>query len=379
MTTVLYAVLVLGALIFFHELGHFAVARWFGMGVSRFSLGFGTRLFGFKHGKTDYCISLIPLGGYVALVGETDGSDVPEGFTPEENFSLRPAWQRLLVVAAGPIANFILAWVVCVILAMGWGMAKMLPEIGGLVENGAAAEAGMQTGDRVLSINGKPIHVWKEMSDAINESRGEPMHLEIRRGSDTLTIVTSARSAVRKTIFGEDETAWMLGIRASGAVEIQELGFLDSFSEGTRRTWEYIDLTWQGFVKLAQRVVPADQVGGPIMIAQLVGQSAEAGLAAVLGLAALISINLGILNLLPVPVLDGGQIVFCVIEMIIRRPLNERMRDWAMRIGITLLLALMVLATYNDIARLLKGTAVGSWIAEHWAALELMIKGLFGG
>lgn len=359
MTTVIYAVLVLGALIFFHELGHFAVARWLGMGVSRFSLGFGPRLCGIRRGQTEYCLSLIPLGGYVALVGESDESDIPEGFTPQESFALRPAWQRLLVVAAGPLANFVLAWLLCWWLAWGWGQVHILPEIGGIIEHSAASEAGMQQGDRILSIDGKPIATWTEMSEAIAASQGAPMRFEVQRGEETHILTLSARESVRKTIFGEEEKAWMAGVRASGAFVTTDLTFWEAARAGTVRTWELIDLTWQGFVKLIQRVVPMDQVGGPIMIAQLVGESAEAGLGAVLGLAALISINLGILNLLPVPVLDGGQIVFCAFEMIFRRPLNARMRDWAMRVGVCLLIGLMVLATYNDIARIIHNWTAG--------------------
>ncbi len=359
MTTVIYAVLVLGALIFFHELGHFAVARWLGMGVSRFSLGFGPRLCGIKKGQTDYCLSLVPLGGYVALVGESDETDIPEGFTPQESFALRPAWQRLLVVAAGPLANFLLAWLLCWGLAWGWGQSKILPDIGMVMENSAAQEAGIQKGDRVLSIDGKAIATWEAMSAAIAESRGTPMHMTLQRGETQISVTLSARESTRKTIFGEDEKAWLAGVRASGAFETEPLTFWQAARAGTARTWELIDLTWQGFVKLAQRVVPMDQVGGPIMIAQMVGQSAEVGLGAVLGLAALISINLGILNLLPVPVLDGGQIVFCVLEMIFRRPLSEKARGIAMRIGFFLLVALMLLATYNDIVRIIKNWTAG--------------------
>ena len=359
MTTVIYAVLVLGALIFFHELGHFAVARWLGMGVSRFSLGFGPRLCGLKRGQTDYCLSLVPLGGYVALVGESDENDIPEGFTARESFSLRPAWQRLLVVAAGPLANLLLAWLLCWGLAWGWGETRILPDIGAVLENSAAQEAGIQAGDRVISVDGRPVATWKEMGDAIAASEGTPLHFELKRGDDTISVTLTARESVRKTIFGEDEKAWVAGVRSSGAFEIEPLSFWQAARAGTARTWELIDLTWQGFVKLAQRVVPMDQVGGPIMIAQLVGQSAEAGLAAVLGLAALISINLGILNLLPVPVLDGGQIVFCLLEMLFRRPLNERARGIAMRVGFFLLVALMILATYNDIARIVKTWTAG--------------------
>lgn len=357
--TIIYAVLVLGALIFFHELGHFAVARWFGMGVSRFSLGFGPVLCSFTRGKTEYALSAVPLGGYVSLVGESDDADLPQGFSPQESFALRPAWQRLLVVAAGPIANFILAWVVCWVLAIGYGQVIALPEIGGIVAESPAAKAGIQTGDRVLAVDDVPIGTWTEMSDAIAASKGKSLTFLVQRGTESLPVTLTPQLSKRKTIFGEEEEAWLAGVRSSGAVETLPLSFAESFPAANSRTWELIDLTWQGFVKLAQRVVPADQVGGPIMIAQMVGQSAEAGLAALLALTALISVNLGILNLLPVPILDGGQIVFCLIEMVIRRPINEKARGIAMRIGFALLMGLMVFATYNDIARIVKSWSIG--------------------
>ncbi|MDD2966074.1 MAG: RIP metalloprotease RseP [Desulfovibrionaceae bacterium] len=357
--TIIYAVLVLGALIFFHELGHFAVARWFGMGVSRFSLGFGPILCSFTKGKTQYALSAVPLGGYVSLVGESDDAELPEGFSPQESFALRPAWQRLLVVAAGPIANFVLAWFVCWVLAIGYGQVIALPEIGGIVAESPAAKAGIQTGDRVLAVDDTPIGTWAEMSDAIAASKGKSLTFLVQRGTESLPVTLTPQLSKRKTIFGEEEEAWLAGVRSSGAVETLPLSFAESFPAANARTWELIDLTWQGFVKLAQRVVPADQVGGPIMIAQMVGQSAEAGLAALLALTALISVNLGILNLLPVPILDGGQIVFCLVEMVIRRPINETARGIAMRVGFALLMALMVFATYNDIVRIVKSWSVG--------------------
>ena len=167
LTTVIAVVVVLGGLIFFHELGHFAVARWLGMGVSTFSLGFGPKILKYRKGKTEYALSLVPLGGYVALVGESDPKDIPAGFTEKERFALRPAWQRLLVVAAGPVANIILAWLLCWSLALGWGTPILLPQVGGVVQNGPADKAGIQPGDTIVSINGVAISNWQTMADTI--------------------------------------------------------------------------------------------------------------------------------------------------------------------------------------------------------------------
>ncbi|MCB6541750.1 Membrane-associated zinc metalloprotease [uncultured Desulfovibrio sp.] len=376
LTTIIAVVVVLGGLIFFHELGHFAVARGLGMGVSTFSLGFGPKILKYRKGKTEYALSLVPLGGYVALVGESDPKDIPEGFTEKESFALRPAWQRLLVVAAGPAANIILAWLLCWTLALGWGTPVLLPQVGGVVQNGPADKAGIQPGDTIVSINGAAVANWQAMADAITQSNGKTLAVTLSRPDTApqaddqtradeaaqpeqgmiISVELTPERSIRKTIFGEEESAWLIGIRNSGAVRLVQHGFADAAIAGAGQTADMVSLTWQSFVKLAERVVPLDQVGGPIMIMQMVGKQAHEGLAGLLALAALISINLGILNLLPIPVLDGGQIVFCLWEIIFRRPLNARLQDYAMRAGIALLVALMLLATYNDLWRILKNT-----------------------
>ena len=384
LTTVIAVVVVLGGLIFFHELGHFTVARWLGMGVSTFSLGFGPKILKYRKGKTEYALSLVPLGGYVALVGESDPKDIPAGFTEKESFALRPAWQRLLVVAAGPAANIILAWLLCWALALGWGTPLLLPQVGGVVQNGPADKAGIQPGDTIVSINGLAVTNWQDMADTIAQSNGKTLDVTLSRpdvapqannetGPDKaaqpeqdetaqpeqgmiISVELTPERSIRKTIFGEEESAWLIGIRNSGAVRLDRHNFAGAAIAGAGQTADMVSLTWQSFVKLAERVVPLDQVGGPIMIMQMVGKQAHEGLAGLLALAALISINLGILNLLPIPVLDGGQIVFCLWEIIFRRPPNPRFQEYAMRVGIALLVCLMLLATYNDLWRILKNT-----------------------
>lgn len=368
-TTTLAVVIVLGGLIFFHELGHFIIARCFGMGVSTFSLGFGPKILKFKKNKTEYALSLVPLGGYVALVGESDAADLPEGFTMRESFASRPAWQRLLVIASGPISNILLAWILCWALAYGWGTPVLQPVIGGVQADSPAFKAGLKPGDRIESVNGEPVESWGEMSEEIGKSEGRPMRIEVFRPAEEtggdgdirespqgeiLHLEMTAEKSARKTIFGEDETAWLIGIRAGNAVTTKSEPFWQAAVSGARQTWSMVTLTWQSFVKLAQRVVPLDQVGGPIMIMQLVGEQAHQGLAGLLALTALISVNLGILNLLPIPVLDGGQIVFCLYEMIFRRPLPIKAQEYATRAGLILLIGLMVLATFNDVWRLIK-------------------------
>ena len=358
--TVLAVVIVFGGLVFFHELGHFSVARALGMGVSTFSIGFGPKVLKKKVGKTEYALSLVPLGGYVALVGETDAAELPEGFTEEDSFGLRPAWQRLLVVLAGPAANMVLALILCIIMAVGWGESYVLPSVGEVIADSPAERAGVKAGDIIVAIDGREISTWSELSETIGASGGAALRVDVvRRGEDgaetLLSLPMTPERSERETIFGEVETAWLIGVRSAGAVTTRDLGVGDSVAAGFRQCGEMLSLTWQGFVKLVQRVVPADQVGGPIMIAQIIGQQTSNGLAGLLGLAALISINLGILNLLPVPVLDGGTAVFCVYEMLFRRPLNRKVLDWSLRVGLALLVSLMIFATFNDVMRIIRG------------------------
>ncbi len=352
--SIFYVLIVLGGLIFFHELGHFLMGRAFGMGVSTFSLGFGPKLLKYTYGKTEYCLSLIPLGGYCALVGEEVGAELPEGFTEQESFALRPPWQRLLVVIAGPAANVLLAWILCWGLAYGYGQQYVLPVVGSVLENSAAAEAGLQAKDKIVNIDQKPIPNWTVMADAIEQSKGKPMQVVIEREGKNIDVTLTAKTMKRKNIFGEEVESYAIGVHAANEVHHSPVGFWESAKVGAVRTWDMVVFTWTGFVKLFQRVVPLDQVGGPIMIAQMVGQQAEQGLAPVLALAALISINLGILNLLPIPVLDGGHIVFYTIEMLIRRPVSPRIRQFLTQVGFFLLIGLMILATFNDIWRIIK-------------------------
>ncbi len=353
-------VLVLGGLIFFHELGHFVFARIFGMGVRTFSLGFGPRLYSKRVGKTDYCLSLVPLGGYVSLVGqggveeelERDPDDT-RVFNDNEMFFNRPAWQRLLVIAAGPVANFILAWLIYWGLAFSQGASYLLPEVGGVLPDTPAAAAGIAPGDQILRIDGQPVTEWIQLSETVAASQGAPIDVTVLRGNEEMTLHLTPKPAERTTIFGETVQTWQVGIAASGKLGHTPLGFGQSAVEGLEKTWDMIAFTVEGISKLVQRVVPLEAVGGPILIAQAVGEQAQQGVVNVLMIAALISVNLGLLNLLPIPVLDGGHIVFLTLEMLFRRPLSEKVQEASARVGIVLLVGLMLFATWNDIVRLL--------------------------
>ncbi len=350
-TSVLAVVVVLGGLIFFHELGHFVVARGMGMGVSVFSLGFGTRLFGFTRGKTDYRVCAFPLGGYVQLVGETVDAELPEGFEPEESFSRRPPWQRMLVVLAGPVFNFLLAWLIFWGLAFSLGVQELLPVIGQVTNSSAAEKAGIVPGDQVLEIDGVEITVWEDLVERIEANQGGPMSLTLMRGNELFSVNVTPRLQEKRNLFGEVKTMPMLGIAPKGEVLTRQLGFFAAAVQGGRQIWEVSGLMVMGIVKLIERVIPLTDMGGVILITEMIHKEAQNGLINLLALTALISINLGILNLLPIPVLDGGHILFFFLETVTGRPLSPQVQQAALKIGMMLLLMLMILATFNDILR----------------------------
>lgn len=361
---VLAVLLVLGGLIFFHELGHFTMARILGIGVRTFSLGFGPKLLTIHRGKTDYSLSLIPLGGYVSLAGEEDDSNEQDTeqqshhtetdlFSPDEKFSQRPAWNRLLVVLAGPIANIILAFFIYWGVLWFQGNTFLIPKIGTITNDSPAEQSGLMPGDVITQVNGKPIYKWEQLADYIAESQGHEMTLIISRDDQLLEFHLKPGLKLHTNLFGEEKPTWLIGVLASGEIRTTPLNMLSAAIAGIHKTQAAIMFTVESLLKLFQKVVPLDNIGGPILIAQMVGQQASAGVLPVLLLAALISINLGILNLLPIPILDGGHIVFLVIEMVFHRPISIFVKTISMRVGITLLLGLMLFATWNDIMRLL--------------------------
>ncbi len=352
MTTFWSFLLVLSALIFFHELGHFAVARAFGIRVLKFSIGFGPRIWGMIRNGTDYCISAVPLGGFVKMLGEQPGEEVKPAETPYA-FSHRPVYQRALVVAAGPFANFLLAQIIFFVIFLFYGNPMLLPEIGSVKAASPAQTAGIRAGDLLLSVNGKSVRTWDDVSKYIRSSNGETIHLQVKRGEQTLSLSVKPEITTTKNIFGEEVKIPLIGITAAGKLEIEKVNPFTALILSLDRTWELTKLTWEGFLKIIEQVVPLSALGGPIMIAQMAGQQAEQGMLNLFYFMALLSINLGLLNLLPVPVLDGGHLFFYALEAIIGRPLTTRQIQLAQYVGLLLLGSLMLLVFYNDIARLL--------------------------
>ena len=352
MTTAWSFLLVLSGIILVHEFGHFIVARGCGIRVLKFSLGFGPRVCGVVRGATDYCISLIPLGGFVKMLGEQPNETVP----PEEvswSFSHKPVWQRFFVVVAGPAFNFIFAWLIFLLIFLAYGKPIILPDISEVQTGSPAEKAGVMPGDRIIAIDGRNIHKWEEVSEEIRANDGSTIVLTLQRGQTTVSVDIIPKIYKLKNIFGEEINVPMIGVSAAGDFEIEKLSPLTAIVQAFSRTWELIVLTGQVIVKLFQRVIPLSTLGGPIMIAQMAGQQAELGILNLFYFMALLSVNIGFLNLLPIPVLDGGHLAFLAVEGIMGRPLTMRQKAIAQQIGIFILLALMVVIFYNDIARLL--------------------------
>lgn len=371
---VIYAVIVLGVLIFVHELGHFLVAKLLGVSVEKFSLGFGPKLIGKKIGETEYLLSAFPLGGYVKMFGEggfieggeshhpsegeesaADQAAVPlqRELTDEEksrSFAHKPVLARIAIVLAGPVFNLIFAWMIFIVLCM-MGVPTVTAKIGEALKDKPAAKVGVQKGDLITSINNKPITRWDEIAEGVAASKGQALALSVKRGEQTLTFSITPEPRVSKNLFGEKVNGYAIGVASAGEVVTEYFNPFQAVIKGTEQTWKVIDITLMSLVKMVQRVVPMDSVGGPIMIAKMAGEQASAGGASFLAFMALLSINLGVLNLLPVPVLDGGHLFFYFLELIFRRPVPQKVREYAQQIGMVLLLGLMVMAFYNDIIR----------------------------
>lgn len=459
MTTLLSFVVVIGVLILIHELGHFFAARWTGVGVERFSIGFGPVLFRWKGKETEYCLSAIPMGGYVKMMGaeesplEGGGGALP--YDPAKSFALKPLWARFFIVFAGPGMNFVLAIVIFALVAMFIGRPVLPSVLGRVQEGGPAAQSGLMSGDRVIAVDGAPVAYWDELIQAVQAGGGETIQVTVSREIKTgkpeagreaverKVALTPTFTSVRVPPFGDEATIWSIGVdpyvvprvgevmpgspaAAAGLmagdivlaidgrpvyspgeltatiqkspgkrveisverdgkplpigvvpglvkektstgqeIEIGRIGIsvvtravsyvrsnpVAAVGRGAVQTWEMTELTAVGLWKLITRQLPASMIGGPIQIATEAGRQAKEGPTSLAFFTAVISVNLALLNLLPVPMLDGGHLLFFVIEAILGRPLSLKMREIAQQVGFVLLVLLMVLAVYNDLAR----------------------------
>ena len=439
--------IVLGVLVAFHEFGHFLAARWVGVKVLKFSLGFGPKIFGKTVGDTEYLISVFPLGGYVKLFGE-DASETISQKDQLQSFSHQGLPQKMLIVAAGPGFNFLLTYLIFTIwLAAGsplfvptfqditpqvealkpgspadqagfqvgdriiganeedvstyaelsdavqashgrpmtidvlrgektktlfvtpteqpnpqdsedplytLGIEAYPPLVGEVMPNTPAMQAGLEKDDRILEIDGQPIYTWSQMTEIVRKSAGQSLTMTVERRSQTLSILITPTAEERTTEEGESQTIGKIGIMLSGRSVMQASSPFMAPLEGLHATWKWAELTVIGVYKLLVGEISTKNIGGPIMIASVSGEHAEQGISNLIFLIAVLSMNLGILNLLPIPILDGGHLFFFACEGILGRPLGERSREIAQQVGIVLLFSIMIYATWNDIARLLQ-------------------------
>lgn len=345
-------VVVLGILIFVHEFGHFIVARRLGVGVTKFSFGFGPKLVGIRRGETEYLISAVPLGGYVKLVGESEGEDVPPSLR-EQSFLHKPVWVKMAVVLAGPLGNLLFAVLAFWILFLG-GVPTLTATIGDVLPESPAAEAGIRKGDVVVRIGGSPVAGWEDLASGIRESgAGRPVRLVVRRDGTEFPVTVVPELQEGKTVFGETVSEPRIGIVAGQEIVRRDLSPGAALVQGVKETGRLVYLTVMTVVKLVTRVIPSSGLGGPILIAQIAGEQARQGVQSFVYFLGLLSVNLGILNLFPIPILDGGHVVFFAIEGLRRRPLSPQARLLAQQVGLAIILMLTALVFYNDIARII--------------------------
>jgi len=345
-------IVVLGILIFVHEFGHFIVARKLGVGVTKFSFGFGPRLAGFRRGETEYILSAVPLGGYVKLVGESEGEEVP----PEQlarSFQRKPVRVKMAIVAAGPLANLVFAILVFWVVFLG-GVPSLTTRIGDVAPDTPASRAGLLKGDVVLRIDGATVATWEDLAARIRAgSSGSPLRVTVKRDGSETTIPVAPEMREGRTVFGEKVSEPKIGIVAGQEVVYSKLGPGAAFVRAGQETGKLIYLTVMTVVKLVTRVLPSETLGGPILIAQIAGDQARQGISPFAYFLGLLSVNLGILNLLPIPILDGGHLLFFSVEGLMRKPISPQVRTLAHQVGLALILTLTALVFYNDIARLL--------------------------
>lgn len=348
-------VVVLGFMVFIHELGHFLIAKYFNVKVLKFALGFGPKITGKQVGETEYSVRYIPLGGFVKMLGENDEEDESERLSPEDEeraFNKQPVIKRIAIVAAGPIFNLILALGLFCGSYMVSGDDFRTAEVGQVTEGLPAYKAGIKQGDIITSVDGETVKGWDDLKIIIQDKIGKPMTMAMKRQGQVVNVTIIPEEATTQNEFGETVKSAQIGIVWAGKYEHMDFNPLQAIDQGFRATWKWTKLTCLVVVKLFEGVVSVKTLGGPLMIGQLTGELVQHNISYLVPFVAIISINLGILNLFPIPILDGGLIFFLIVELIMGRPLSIKKRELAQKIGFSLLIALMVLVFYNDILRM---------------------------
>ncbi len=348
MSGFLVFLLVLSVLVFVHELGHFSVARYFGVTVHQFSIGFGPKLITKYWKGTSWSISLIPLGGYVQMKGQED-LDPAKTSTDSDSYSMLTPTKRILILLAGPFANFILAFFLYIFVGF-MEHNELGSQIGGVLKGSPAYQGGLRDGDKIVTINDEKIVVWSDLQSTIKSNEDDRLYVTVDRNGTTLTFLVIPKILETKNIFGENEHRKMIGI-APGNIITTSYGVIDSILYGWDKTVESSKLIFQGLQKLLQGIVPSSEVGGVISIGKVISDASDTGIVSLFIIGALISVNLGVLNLLPIPALDGGHIMFNLYELITRRKPSQKVLINLTIGGWVILLGLMALGLYNDINR----------------------------
>ncbi|OIO34393.1 MAG: RIP metalloprotease RseP [Candidatus Omnitrophica bacterium CG1_02_40_15] len=348
MVSLISFIIVLSILVIVHEFGHFIVAKRMGVRVEKFSIGFGPEITGITKAETRYSISLMPLGGYVKLAGEA----AQEGARPEKwEYSSRPVGERIKIIFAGPLLNYILAFLIFSFVFMA-GSPTLTTKIGKVMPGYPAESAGLKTGDRILSINGKDMAYWEDVANIIHTNKNPEMKLLVERNGEQVPLIAMPKSQDMKTIFGVRKSISIIGIAPSDEVVYVKYGFLKSIYMGAEKLWTLTYITCRALWASITGAIPLkESMTGPIGIFYITGQAAKLGLVYLLQLMAVLSASLAIFNLLPVPVLDGGHILFLIIEKIRKKPVSIKMQEDVTQVGMGLLIVLMAFVFYNDFMR----------------------------
>ncbi len=354
-----WLLLLLTVLVFVHEMGHYLVARLCGVRVEVFSIGFGPELFGRydKHG-TRWKFSAIPLGGYVKMFGQ--GANLLEGeagkaMGPEERavaFDYKSVWRRMAIVAAGPAANYVFAILIFALIFVTYGKDVAVPVIGQVTENSAAQRAGLQPGDKIVALNGSAVESFDQIAEFVRVNLDQDVMISFERNGAVQTTHAKPDIASDVDILGKEVKVGRLGISNAQAGVVVQLGPLESLAEGTKRVFEVSGVMLKGIWQIVTGVRSTNDIGGVIRTGAIAGQLADASLWSLVMFSALLSVNLGLVNLFPIPLLDGGHLVYYSIEAVRGRPVGERMQEWGFRFGIAFVLGLMCFAAWNDLVYL---------------------------
>ncbi len=358
--TIAAFIIVLSIIVFIHEYGHYIVAKLCGVKITAFSIGFGKELFGWNDKSgTRWKVSLLPLGGYVKMYGDSSAASTPDSDLLQEMsenernvaFHFKPLYKKMLIVAAGPIANFLLTIVIFIYFIMSNGLPSVDPVIGKLMPDSPALAAGLQVGDRINMIDNNKVNSFNDISYLLSTNLGTPVKLEIERAEKVMSLTLTPKLTEDDDGLGNKITRPLIGIKSMD-VKIEDVGFARAVGESVRRTYMICESTIKVMGQMISGKRSTQDLKGPVGIAQLSGQAANKDAHTVLWLIAIISANLGLMNLLPVPILDGGHLVYYTIEALRGRPLAQKMQEYGFRVGFALLAMLMAFTLINDLRKL---------------------------